>query len=152
MCKYRHTYMCIYLYTDVCVHTCLYIYTLPPSCTHALCLNCLGSSSCPYNSFQSPLFLAICEVRERTNMFFYASTKCSFTVTFTNDAVAVTSVFTMLVILTGLVASVIPTQLLLYFPLSYNVRIKTFLSTLFLWLLFTLFYTSPTCKNKCINC
>ena len=29
MCTYRHTYMCIYLYTDVCVHTCLYIYTSP---------------------------------------------------------------------------------------------------------------------------
>ena len=54
-------------------------------------------------------------------MFFYASTKCSFTVTFANDAVAVTSVFTTMVILTVLIASVIPTQLLLYFPLSYYV-------------------------------
>ena len=53
-------------------------------------------------------------------MFFYASTKCSFTV-FANDAVAVTSVFTTMVILTVLIASVIPTQLLLYFPLSYYV-------------------------------
>ena len=54
-------------------------------------------------------------------MFFYASTKCSFTVTFTNDAVAVTSVSTTMVILTVLIASVIPTQLLLYFRLSYYV-------------------------------
>ena len=54
-------------------------------------------------------------------MFFYASAKCSFTVTFTNDAVAVTSEFTTMVIPTVLIASVIRTQLLLYFPLSYYV-------------------------------
>ena len=54
-------------------------------------------------------------------MFFYASTKCSFTVTFTNDAVAVTNEFTTMVIPTVLIASVIRTQLLLYFPVSYYV-------------------------------
>ena len=43
-------------------HTHTYIYATPPSRTHALCLNCLGSSSCPYKSLQSPLFLVICEV------------------------------------------------------------------------------------------
>ena len=46
-------------------------------------------------------------------MFFYASTKCSFTVTFTNDAVPVSSVFATMGILTVLIASVIPTQLTL---------------------------------------
>ena len=46
-------------------------------------------------------------------MFFYASTKCSFTVTFTNDALPVTSVFATVVILTVLIASEIPTQLTL---------------------------------------
>ena len=45
----------------------------------------------------------------------------NFTATFTNDAVAVASVFTTMVILAVLIASVIATQLLLYFSLSYYV-------------------------------
>ena len=38
----------------------------------------------------------------------------------------------------------------LYFPLSYYV-INTLPGTLVLWLLFTLFYTSPTCKSTCMD-
>ena len=45
----------------------------------------------------------------------------------------------------------------LYFPSSYYVWVKTLLGTLLLWftqgkLLFTLLYTSQTCKSKCFNC
>ena len=58
MCIHRYVYI-IYIY-NVCV--CIYICYPPPSCTHALCLKCLGSSSCPYKAFQSPLFLVIREV------------------------------------------------------------------------------------------
>ena len=55
----------------------------------------------------------ISKCTKSTNMLFCASTKCSFTVTFTNDALSVTIVFTTMVILTVLIASVIPTQLTL---------------------------------------
>ena len=44
-------------------------------------------------------------------MFFYASTQCSFTVTFTNDTVAMTRFVMTVVILTVLAASVRPAQL-----------------------------------------
>ena len=44
-------------------------------------------------------------------MLFYARTKCSFTVTFTNDTVAMTSVFMTVFILTVVAASVRPTKL-----------------------------------------
>ena len=48
--------MYIYIY--------IYIYATPPSGTHALCLNRVKSSSCPYN-FQSPFrFWVICKLRK----------------------------------------------------------------------------------------
>ena len=53
-------------YVYVCVY--IYIYATLPSCTHALCLNRLGSSSCPYKPFQSPLFLVMCEVHRLSHV------------------------------------------------------------------------------------
>ena len=52
-----------------------------PTYTHALCLNRVGLSSRSCKLFQSSLFLVICKISQSTNMFFYASIKCSCTVT-----------------------------------------------------------------------
>ena len=60
--KHIRPLISVSVYIYIYIHIYMEPYMLPPSRTHALCLNCLGSSSCPYKSLQSPLFLVICEV------------------------------------------------------------------------------------------